>query len=365
MRGGRRADPHCVKCAKKGETVIELKCAMHYLCKSCLQQKTREEGWEEMYVCRKCATAERSESPVYVFVDHANLWIEAKRRGKGKKRLAPDCSEDHRVRINYGNLQDVVVPEGQRVEGKIYTTDQLDFESEAFKVIQLAPSGKSGKQKKVDTTIVRDILRLLRTVPYSKRTTVVLISGDADMIPALEDIAEEKNWKVIIYSWDHCRAADLCDFQLTRSNVSIVSLDDHWDTLVYYNRCCETISITDDDHNNSSLVLQLSFPRGVAEDWKIDGTEWWTKIEKVSKWSVQYKWLTKNESIRYLLLLFKGMSKIDTSNMVRKINTARRTTTDFKIERCETFPSYKERLKRNPAKRVTGGQRYSDMARPK
>ena len=343
--------------------MIELKCAMHYLCKSCLQQKTREEGWEEMYVCRKCTTAERSEPPVYVFVDHANLWIEAKRLGKGKKRLAPDFSEDHRVRINYGHLQDVVVPGGQRVEGKIYTTDQLDFESEAFKVEQLALPGKSGKkQKKVDTTIVRDILRLLRTVPYSKRTTVVLISGDADMIPALEDIAEEKNWKVIIYSWDHCRAADLRDFQLTRSNVSIASLDEHWDTLVYYS--CETTSITDDDHNNSSLVLQLSFPRGFTKDWKIDCTEWWTKIEKVSKWPVQYKWLTKNESIKHLLLFFKGMLKRDTRDMVKKITTTP-TTTDFKIEHCEIFPSYKERLKRNPAKRVTGGQRYSDMARPK
>jgi uncharacterized LabA/DUF88 family protein len=365
VRGSRRPDPHCLKCAETGKTVIELKCAMHYLCKDCLQQKTREEGWEEMYVCRKCAAAERSEPPVYVFVDHANLWIEAKRLGKGKKRLALDCSEDHRVRINYGHLQDVIVPEGQRVVGKIYTTDQLDFESEAFKVEQLALSGKSGKkQKKVDTTIVRDILRLLRTVPYSKRTTVVLISGDADMIPALEDIAEEKIWKVIIYSWDHCRAANLHDFQLTRSNVSIVSLDEHWDTLVYYNRCCETISITDDDRNNSSLVLQLSFPRGFVKDWKIDCTKWWTEIEKVSKWSVQYKWLTENESIRYLLLLFKGMSKIDTKSMVGRITT-RLTTTDFKIERCETYLSYKERLKRNPAKHVTRGQKYSDMARQK
>ena len=309
-----------------------------------------------MYVCRKCTTAERSEPPVYVFVDHANLWIEAKRRGKGKKRLAPDCSEDHRVRINYGNLQDVVVPEGQRlrVEGKIYTTDQLDFESEAFKVIQLAPSGKSGKQKKVDTTIVRDILRLLRTVPYSKRTTVVLISGDADMIPALEDIADEKNWKVIIYSWDHCRAADLHDFQLTRRNVSIASLDEHWDTLVYYNKCCETISMTDYDRKCSSFVLTLKFHRRLVKDWKIDCTDWWTRIETDSKWPVQYKWLTDN----HLLLLFKGKSEADTRSWGVKIkrNTIY-TSTDFIIDHAETFLTYEDRtrLKRNPAKRVTGG----------
>ena len=66
---------------------MKLKCeAEHYICKSCLQSKTKEEGWQEMYACQTCPpTVQKDEPPIHVFVDHANVWIGAKTVGANRQ----------------------------------------------------------------------------------------------------------------------------------------------------------------------------------------------------------------------------------------------------------------------------------------
>ena len=358
---GGKPTPRCQKCAKIGETLIDLKCAMHYLCKDCLQQKTKEEGWQEMYVCRVCP-AEHHEPPVYAFVDHANLWITAKRLGKERRGF--DSSEDHRIRIYYKGLQKLIAPAGEKV--KVYTSssDKLDLRHcESFEVTELQVSS-SGKQKQVDTMIVRDILALLRDVPYSMRGTVVLVSGDADMIPALEDIAAEKRWTVKIFSWDGCTANELRKFQQPRSNVSIVALDDHWNELVYKNSQITIEAITEVDYKKC-LVLTISRSGGFSTERSIDRThpEWLKKIEDVSKWPVQYCWLPTGEA-KYLLLLFKGI-KMDSETLVGKIKRLPQRERLLHIERCQTYLQYSEKVKQGPTRRYVVGKKYSDMVKPK
>ena len=332
--------------------MVDLKCAAHYLCKDCLQLKTKEEGWHEMYVCRSCPLAERSVPSTHVFVDWANLWIEAKK--KTKTKFDPKCKEDHRIRINHKELRLFLEELESPLEDiKLYDTDHLPDETwPGFVKTLVEKSGR--KQKKVDTTIVRDILRLLRTVPYSKRSTVIIVSGDADMLPALEDISEE-NWKVKICSWDHCRARDLHEFQRERSNVSIVSLDEHWDRLVY--RETEVTSDDEADYRNFGLVLTL-LPNGrFLTDEKIEHTRprWWNEIEAISRWPFQYKWLT--DEAKYLLLVFKNMEKV--RGLGPKLKNMQH------ISHCDTYPTYVEKQKRGPAKRATEGTKYSDVTRQK
>ena len=349
----------CKKCAEDGITLVDLKCTMvppHFVCKDCLRLKTKEEGWEEMYDCRACS-ASQVQPPTRVFVDHANLWIEAKKLGKKMKEL--NSTEDHRVRINYRNIRAALGQEVQeeKLEIKVYTSfeelhlpdsnELTEFSLEKVKV------SKRNKQKMGDTKIVRDILHLLRTVPFSMRGTVILFSGDADMIPALEDVAKEKNWTVKICSWDHCRADDLIEFQKNHQNVSLMSLNDHWDDLVYHEY--QAKSVSEEDLKNS-IVLTLADGR-FLKDEKIERhhRDWWHALERLCKWPVQYRWLKD----RHLQLVFKDMPDSDTRQLGVQIKDK-----FLHVDRCETYPTFSKRLEKGPARNVHVTKKtYSEMVK--
>ena len=321
--------PCCIKCAETEETS---KC---YLCKKCLQEITGP-----------CV-------PIRVFVDHANIWIGAKKR----------ILEDHRIRISYKKLRDLVAG-NEDMDGKVYTTDKLsstgEFELRHIPWLDRDTQEIIKKQKMVDTTIVRDILELKITVPSHKKITVVILSGDADMIPALEDIAKVKNWEIKIYSWEHCRAAALTAFQRKyHSNVSIVLLDEFWDRLIYRN-----YEPTDEDYKINGVVLTLAGNFSKDEKIEVAHKDWWEKLETKTKCLLQYKWLqdTAHSSIRprrHLLLVVKGM-KFSILQQILKPKDLQH------VEHCESFREYNERLQRGPAKRVADTRKlYSQMARKK
>ena len=55
-------------------------------------------------------------SPVWIFVDNSNLWINAKQLAAKKSNMLTE--EDHRVRFDIGKLTDVIANDPSGVYGK-------------------------------------------------------------------------------------------------------------------------------------------------------------------------------------------------------------------------------------------------------
>ena len=207
-----RPPPRCQQCSQV-YLYNNLNCNIHYYCKECFRTKTKQEGLEEMYMCRANGCLSLGESydelPIYIFVDNSNIWIGAKKLGSKMKNFK--SPEDHRVRIDYKLLMEHVA-NGRNVdpEGcKIYMSEPPEIERVKTKIEEsgwsievLLKSTFTGKEKEVDSTIIKDIV-VLAKIPVIKQSTIVLISGDRDMRPAVEHILQKATgWKVEIWMWE-------------------------------------------------------------------------------------------------------------------------------------------------------------------
>ena len=60
----------------------------------------------------------------------------------------------------------------------------------------------SGKEK-VHTKLVADVVEVAFKTPIEDRSTIILVTGDADIIPAIEVIFDnDKYWKIEVYMWN-------------------------------------------------------------------------------------------------------------------------------------------------------------------
>ena len=58
------------------------------------------------------------------------------------------------------------------------------------------------KEKGIDTQLVADITEMACTTPKEQCTTIVIISGDANVMPAIQKVLKYKGWKVEVYMWE-------------------------------------------------------------------------------------------------------------------------------------------------------------------
>lgn len=244
----------CFNCKKDRPSSNDLDCGKHKICQDCLIKRvqTRSEDitgclckseecksreFEESYsfsqaVKSKPAINEKQETldakedqladgnmpGIWIFVDDSNLWIEAKKlqgRRKGFK-----TSEDHRLRIDVGKLADIIA--GDRpAQGFLYGSEPPPVDtvwkkirSKGWKVDTRHRSTITGKEKEVDTILVADVTEIAIETPVDERTTIVIVSGDADVIPALDKVIKREQWKIEVYMWSHAIANKLTKFAL-------------------------------------------------------------------------------------------------------------------------------------------------------
>ena len=76
------------------------------------------------------------------------------------------------------------------------------------------------KEKEVDAQLLVDVTEIACTTPVSERGTIVLITGDADMCPAVEKITEYDGWTVEIYMWEDSLSGRLK--KLSKKNESVI-----------------------------------------------------------------------------------------------------------------------------------------------
>lgn len=296
----------CFLCREELGTV-PLTCKKHSLCVTCLKKNAKDKQLrvEDIDRCpaKECATsldpAEQcatSQDPIWIFADNSNIWIGAKNLGKKTFRTGRQC-EDHRIRIDYGSLMAVVAKERRVVGAFLYGSKPPENDSlwnkareRGWKVDVKRRSSVTNQEKQVDAQITADIVELLK---LSKQGTIVLITGDADFIPAVKKVVKYRTWKIEVGVWKSIQSHCLTSLAEKYENVSEINLDDDWDNIVYSEK---EFSAKHSIPTSSSAVLTIQ-PDSVSTI-----ESWWKQIEEVTQWPVQYKWIKGTE--HHLLLVF-------------------------------------------------------------
>lgn len=140
---------------------------------------------------------------VYVFVDNSNVWIEGKK--VAGRSMNPPVPSNYNYRIEYGRLLNHVL-EGRPMgaEPQLYGSEppQNDsvwqmIRSKGFDV-QVFRRNIFNKEKGVDMKMGIDITKLILGV--SEPGTIVIVAGDADFLPVIEEV-QAKGWLAEIWYW--------------------------------------------------------------------------------------------------------------------------------------------------------------------
>lgn len=177
---------------------------------------------------------------VNLYLDDSNVFIEGKKVSAVRKGLAKNINEatakkikDETYRLDFGRLIEITCGYGSVTTAKFYGSrppkDDSVWEAAKQHGFQLNIFDRSafGKEKKVDTTMVRDItVDILRNL---KPTTdsIVLISGDADFIPAI-DLAKQEGFEFKVAYWGHCSQ------ELRKAATEFLNLSSHINDLTHY-----------------------------------------------------------------------------------------------------------------------------------
>ncbi len=150
-------------------------------------------------------------SDVYLFVDNSNIWIEGK-KASGRQKTPPVPS-NYNYRIEYGDLLKHVM-EGRSLGAipQLYGSEPPPndsvwrmIESKGYDV-NVFKRNFFGKEKGVDMRLGLDVAKLIYRPP-SKKGVLILVAGDADFVPVVED-AKAEGWTVEVWYWSNA-AADL------------------------------------------------------------------------------------------------------------------------------------------------------------
>jgi uncharacterized LabA/DUF88 family protein len=142
-------------------------------------------------------------TPLYVFVDNSNLWIEGK-KVSGRKGTPPVPS-NYNYRVEYGKLLKHIVGTRKLADvPKLYGSEPPPndsvwkmIKSKGFDV-QVFKRNIFNKEKGVDMKMGIDVTKL--TLQVSPPQTIALVCGDADFVPVVEQ-AHEQGWKVEVWYW--------------------------------------------------------------------------------------------------------------------------------------------------------------------
>ncbi len=176
---------------------------------------------------------------LYIYVDNSNVFIEGKRVGAVKKGYAYDIYQamkqgilDPAYRIDFGKLHKFVSGNGGTNIAKARLFGSKPPENDTlWKIANQAgfetviyDRNIQNKEKKVDISIVTEMLRDAYKLVDLERDTVVLVAGDGDFVPTIESLVQD-GYKVKVYFWGHASQ------ELQKACTEFISLDDHLDKI--------------------------------------------------------------------------------------------------------------------------------------
>ena len=247
---------------------------------------------------------------IYIFVDDSNIWIEAKKLQSQVKNFK--TGEDHRIRIDVGRLADVVAGTRRIVKGTLYGSEPPPIDTVWEKIRQKGWTVKTdkrstltGREKKVDARLVADTTALAIRTPVEERSTIILVTGDADALPAIE-IAIEERWMVEIYMWKRAMSRELEEYANKQSKRVQTKYLDHFLNRVSFTHMRFDIS--------NEYLRPLVNAYGVVFTMEhnafrndVPTRHWFNQVESIAQWPFQYYWFTKQEQKRtdHLVIVFR------------------------------------------------------------
>ena len=170
----------------------------------------------------------------YLYVDNSNVWIEGMHVSAVQSGHAPDIWTalenkicDYSYKMDFGRLFEFAG--GARVEvgravlfgSRPPKNDSLWSSAKArgFEVIVHDRNVKN-REKKIDTSIVTEMVSDSFQHMNPKRDEITLVAGDADYVPTIESL-RKRGFTMDVVFWDHASA------ELKRSASRFVSLKKH------------------------------------------------------------------------------------------------------------------------------------------
>lgn len=263
--------------------------------------------------------------------------------------------------VDMGKLADVLA-NGRTVEqGILYGSEPPPIDTVWNKIRERGFLVKSerrhivtGKEKQIDTKLVADVTATAIRTHKNLRTTIVLVTGDANVIPALEKVLEEEHWQIEVYMWDRAISKKLKQFAASHpKKVEVTPLDKYLDKLAFTN-------MKFDISNRAILRFVSAF--GIVLTMKpktfknrIPSKRWINELESIAQWPVQYYWFEsrKRGSTDDLVIVFKHdprAGEFDVTNFLSNIDDSSNEEYKLKhVKKVQTFQQYiATEFKENP-----------------
>ena len=254
--------------------------------------------------------------------------------------------EDHRVRIDVGRLTDVVAKSREVAQGFLYGSEPPPVDT-VWEKIKERPgwdvpkpkrrSAITGKEKQVDAQLVADITEMACTTPEEERTTIVIISGDADAMPAIHKVLKYRGWSVEVCMWEDAMSNELKKLPPKHPKVVVNYLDEFLEHITFTNmkfnprrlRSCEKAT---------AVVFQMK-PKAFLG--RVPSNKWCRELESITQWPFQYYWAELNgRETNDLVLVFRNDGKLsfDLSSFMAQIK-------EYPIQRtlgAQTYVQYEQ-----------------------
>lgn len=270
--------------------------------------------------------------PVYIYVDSPNLWISA-------------IGNDSRIRIEIGKLVEVVAA-GRRFEGFWYRSNTplpAAFENKVrnlgFDVREKRTVESTDRAGIITCNIYADITEMARDTPEEERSTFVIMTGDADVVPAIEE-ALEHEWKVEVVMWEHATSDEIKELD----EAGKIELKYLHDNVTFTNRKFEPCDVT--ILNESAVVLKVD--KNQFDQWHFPTwyptDKWYKKVTAIAQRQFEYNWVDfKNNTREFGLVLYFNQDgkKVDLEEFVSELKKKFR---ELHIIDAQTYLSYTESM---------------------
>ena len=246
---------------------------------------------------------------VFIYVDDSNMWIEGKKLAAKNADLK--CVEDPRLRLDIGKVTDAVANGREVAWGILYGSEPPPIDTvwekireSGWKVKTSKRSSFTNKEKQVDHQMVADITTLVSDRGVAKGK-IVLVSGDADVIPAVKE-GLRKKWSFEVWTWNSGTSKALT--KLAKDNPELLTihpLDSHLDDISFTNFKFSEKQISS-RLNNRSAVIKNFCPAG----------DWQKRMSKKLGWPLQFCWigperLDNPKDYKDVLLIFNQVKPKD------------------------------------------------------
>jgi uncharacterized LabA/DUF88 family protein len=179
---------------------------------------------------------------VFTYVDNSNVYIEGSRVSAVRKGMAPNIYDamnnkivDHSWNIDYGRLHqflrgtDRAEIGAARLWGSPPPSDSFwEMVKRKGFTVETFEKSASGQEKKVDVAIAHRITKDAYTCINKSQDEIVLVSGDKDFVPVIEDLISE-GYKVKVAFWDQA-AQELKDSLKTLAT-DFISLNSYFELI--------------------------------------------------------------------------------------------------------------------------------------